>query len=312
MCCGCKQGGQSIQILRISHGLSRTHPLHQTLEFFAQRVNQLSDGQMQALIYPDGQLGSDRESLEMLQYGILSMTIASCGPLESFIPEMRIFGVPYLFRDAEHAFDVLDGPIGRQLLDSGLPFGLKGLCFYDAGARSFYTRSKPIYNPDDLAGLKIRVMRTPMSIKTIQTLGALAAPIDWGELYTALQQGVVDGAENNPPSLATSRHYEVCKFYSLTEHLRIPDMLLISSICWQRLTPSQQRILQQAAKESVRFQRQLWRQIEQKVFETLTAASVTVIYPDKQPFIERAKSVWKDFENTSTGVMIKRIQEVKR
>ena len=224
---------------------------------------------------------------------------------------MQIFGIPYLFRDADHAFAVLDGPIGRELLESGVVYGLRGLFFYDAGARSFYTRTAPIGHPDDLAGLKIRVMRTPMSIKTMQAFGALAAPIDWGELYTALQQGVVDGAENNPPSFATSRHYEICNYYSLNEHLRIPDMLLISELFWQRLTERQQQIVRQAAHESVQFQRQLWKETEVQVLETLAAANVKISYPEKEPFIRKVKTIWIEFENTSIGEFINRIQEYR-
>ena len=306
---GCGDNDDTVHILRVSHGLNRIHPLHQTLKYFARRVEDLSYGTLVVKLYPDSQLGSDRESLEMLQYGILSMAISSCGPLESFIPQMQIFGIPYLFQDAEHAFSVLDGPIGRELLDSGATYGLRGLCFYDAGARSFYTRATPVNHPDDLAGLKIRVMRTPMSIKTVQAFGALATPIDWGELYTALQQGVVDGAENNPPSFATSRHYEICKHYTLNEHLRIPDMLLISELFWQRLTERQKQIVQQAARESVQFQRQLWHQTEIEVLAALAEAGVEIIHPDKTSFIQRAKSVWAEFENTPTGRLIQRIQE---
>ena len=187
-------------------------------------------------IYPSGQLGAERELIELLQIGSLAMTKVSTAPLESFVPEMKIFGIPYVFRDAEHRWKVLNGSIGKQLLLAGEPFFLRGMCYYDAGSRSFYSMDKPIKSPADLEGLKIRVMKSITAVNMVQALGGSPTPIPWGELYTALQQGVVDGAENNPPSFFFSRHYEVCKYYSLDEHTAVPDILLMSTVIWYRLT----------------------------------------------------------------------------
>lgn len=303
--------GDTFNTLRVAHPLDTSHPLHKSLEHFAQTVRELSDGKMNVLIYPNGQLGSDRQCLEQLQYGILPMTICSCGPLESFVPEMQIFGVPYIFRSGRHMFDVLNGPVGEELLSKGEKFGIKGLCFYDAGARSFYTKAKPIHNPDDLSGMKIRVMKTNMSIRTMKALGASPTPIDFGELYTALQQGVVDGAENNPPSFLTSMHYEICKYYSLDEHLRIPDALLISSFYWKKLSNEQKQIVRQAVKYSADYQKTLWRQVERQAIEKVQAAGVEIIYPDKEPFIDAVKPLWQSFEGTYTGQLIDKIQDVR-
>ncbi|MCB0437094.1 MAG: DctP family TRAP transporter solute-binding subunit, partial [Mangrovimonas sp.] len=165
-------------------------------------------------IYPNQQLGSERENLELLQIGSLDMTKVSVGVMENFAPKMKVFGLPFLFRDKQHAFNVLDGPIGKELLDEGEKYWLKGLCYYDAGSRSFYTKDKPVMTPEDLKGSKIRVMESVTAMDMVRSLGGAPTPISWGELYTSLQQGVVDGAENNPPSFYLSRHYEVCKFYS--------------------------------------------------------------------------------------------------
>ncbi len=302
---------KNIDTLRIAHPLDPSHPLHRALEHFAKRTGELSRGSMRVLIYPNGQLGSDRECLEQLQYGILSMGITSCGPLEGFVPGMQIFGIPYVFRSREHMINVLDGPIGSDILASGEKYGLKGLCFYDAGAMSFYTKDKPVYTPVDLAGLKIRVMKTTMSIKTMKALGALPTPIDFGELYTALQQGVVDGAENNPPSFMTSMHYEICRYYSLDEHLRIPDILLVSTLFWEKLSPQQQRIVQQAAVESAYFQRAIWQEFTQTSLEKVQSAGVEVISPQKELFIEAVRPLWQSFEGTSVGTMIQKIQDVQ-
>ena len=180
-------------------------------------------------IFPDGQLGTEREVLELLQIGSVAMTKVSAAVMANFAPEYEVLGVPYLFRDKGHLFQVLEGEVGRQLLLSSSDYWLRGLCFYDAGSRSFYTKDKPIRRPEDLRGLKIRVMNHQMSVDMVNAMGGSATPMAFGELYTALQQGVVDGAENNPPSLVSSNHYEVCKYYTLDEHSAIPDVLVIGT-----------------------------------------------------------------------------------
>src|SRR5690606_1836125 len=174
------------------------------------------------------------------QIGSLDMTKVSVGVMENFAPKMKVFGLPFLFRDKQHSFSVLDGPIGQELLNEGEKFWLKGLCYYDAGSRSFYTKAKSIETPNDLSGYKIRVMESATAMDMIRSLGGAPTPISWGELYTALQQGVVDGAENNPPSFFLSRHYEVCKYYSLDEHTTLPDVLVVGTQFWNSLNTQEQ------------------------------------------------------------------------
>ncbi|MBD3344468.1 MAG: DctP family TRAP transporter solute-binding subunit [Chitinivibrionales bacterium] len=297
-------------VLRIAHNLDTSHPLHKSIQYFAKQLDSESNGQIQAYIYPNGQLGADREAIEQLQSGVLSMSICSCGPLESFIPEMQVFGVPYLFRSKQHMLKTLNSDIGNELLRSGEKFGLKGLCFFDAGARSFYTRNTPIHCPADLEGLKIRVMKTNMSIRTIKALNGSPTPIDFGELYTALQQGVVDGAENNPPSFYSSMHFELCRYYSLDEHLRIPDMLLISNIFWNRLTAKQQDIITETAQKCAQYQYELWAQKETATLQKVQEAGVEIIHPNKKPFIQAVQPLWKSFDGTWTGNMITKIQTI--
>jgi tripartite ATP-independent transporter DctP family solute receptor len=154
------------------------------------------------------------------------MTKTSAAPMEGFVPEMAIFGIPYVFRDNDHCWRVLESEIGRQLLAAGQSVGLHGLCYYDAGSRSFYTIDRPILVPDDLRGLKIRVQQSKTAMDMVEALGGSPTPIPWGELYTALQQRMVDGAENNPPSFHSNRHFEVCKHLSLDEHTIVPDILV--------------------------------------------------------------------------------------
>ena len=241
-------------ILKLAHTLPVTHPVHKAMVFMAEKVDEKSGGRMQVEVFPNEQLGNEKECIEALQLGYLAMTKTSSAPMESFVNKMKVFAIPYLFRDSEHFWKVLNGPIGKELLLAGESKRLRGLCYYDAGARSFYTKDRAINTPDDLGGLKIRVMNSAMSIMMIRAMGGSAAPIPFGELYTALDQGVVDGAENNPPSFVQARHYEVCKYYSLDEHTRLPDILMISTRVWNGLSAEQQRILQEAADESVEYE----------------------------------------------------------
>jgi tripartite ATP-independent transporter DctP family solute receptor len=183
-----------VRVIKLAHVLDTGHPVHKGMVFMAQRVSEKSAGKMRVDIYPSGQLGGERDLIELLQIGSLAMTKVSTAPLEAFVPEMKIFGIPYVFRDDEHRWKVLKGAIGRRLLLAGEKYFLRGMCYYDAGSRSFYTKERPVHEPADLQGLKIRVMKSITSVNMVQALGGSATPIPWGELYTALQQGVVDGA----------------------------------------------------------------------------------------------------------------------
>ena len=308
--CAAQAPAQRTTILKLGHGLDVTHPVHKAMVFMAERVKERSGGRMQVQSVPSEQLGNDKECIEAMQLGYLAMTKTSSAPMEGFVPQMQVFGIPYLFRDSEHLWKVLGGPIGKKLLLAGEPKRLRGLCYYDAGARSFYAK-KPINQPSDLAGMKIRVQNSIMSMKMVQAMGSSPTPVPWGELYTALDQGVVDGAENNVPSFRTSRHYEVCPYYSLDEHTCLPDILVISTRVWGHLTAEQQKILQEAGDESVLYQRKIWAEAERKDLETVQQQGVTVTRPDKAPFRESVRPVWKEFEGTEIGELIQQIQEVQ-
>ncbi|MEM9390016.1 MAG: TRAP transporter substrate-binding protein, partial [Bacteroidota bacterium] len=200
------QAEEGVTVLRLAHGLDVTHPVHQGMVFMAKELEKESGGKLKLTIYPSGQLGAERECLELLQIGSLDITKVSAAVMENFAPNYQVLSLPYIFRDRAHGYAVLDGDVGQQLLDEGEKYRLKGLCFYDAGSRSFYTKEKPINSPADLRGLKIRVQKSKTAVNMVEQLGGSPTPISWGELYTALQQGVVDGAENNPPSFYFSRH----------------------------------------------------------------------------------------------------------
>jgi tripartite ATP-independent transporter DctP family solute receptor len=262
-------------------------------------------------VYPSEQLGSERECLELLQIGSLAMTKVSCSVIEGFVPEMSVLSMPYIFRDEAHRFRVLKGEIGKELLLAGEKYWLRGLCYYDAGTRSFYTVDRPILRPDDLTGLKIRTQESPTSIRMVQALGGSATPIAWGELYSALQQGVVDGAENNPPSFHLSRHYEVCKHYSLDEHTGVPDVLVISTKIWEDLSPEFQQLLQEAANESEIYQRKLWKEATERAMDVVQKAGVTIYHPDKAPFISGVESIYGEYKSQPRIYdIIQRIREL--
>lgn len=307
----CQQAHKS-KVLKLAHGLDPSHPVHKAMVFMADRCNEISSGELKIDIYPSGQLGSEQQCIELLQIGSLAITKVSSAAMENFTDDFKVIGLPYMFKSSDHAFRVLEGEIGDEILAAAEPFLIRGLCFYDAGSRSFYTTNKPINEPDDLKGLKIRVMKSNVSFQLIRALGGSPTPIDWGELYTALQSGVVDGAENNSPSLYTSRHYEVCKYYSLNEHSTIPDVLIISLKVWNSLSEQEKEWLQQAADESVPVQRKLWADSEAESMKVFKEAGVEIIYPDKAPFAEKTASVYDLFENQPVVYnLIKRIKEIE-
>jgi len=299
-----------VVVLRMGHTLDQQHAVHKAMVFMAERLAFYSNGSMQLRIYSGGQLGSERELIELLQIGSLAMTKVSASPLEGFSPRMKIFSVPYVFRDSAHLWQVLDSEIGQQLLSDLTQVRLRGLGYYDAGSRSFYTTSQQIKTPADLAGMKFRVPNSQTAVTMVQTLGGAATPIDWGELYTALQQGVVDGAENNPPSFYLSRHYEVSKYYVLDEHTAVPDVILISEKIWQGLTPTQQGWVNSAMRDSVVYQKQLWQAATLDALAQVKAHGVEVIIPDKQQFIDAVKPLHQQLEGSEVGELLQKIQQL--
>lgn len=307
---GCGNEGK-VKILKLAHALDVTHPVHQAMEFMAKKVAEKSSGKMRLDIYPSGQLGAERELIELLQIGSLAMTKVSTSPMESFVPQMKIFSLPYVFQDDDHLWRVLNGEIGKRILLAGQDYYLRGLCYFDAGSRSFYTKNIPVHSPEDLNGLKIRVQKSTTSVKMVQALGGSATPISWGELYTALQQGVVDGAENNPPSFYLSKHYEVCKYYALDEHTSVPDILLMSTQVWNDLSERQQQWLQESADLAVEYQRKLWKEASDHALDEVEKAGVQIIYPDKQVFRSAVVEMHNSYEGTDIYSLLKEIEKTQ-
>jgi tripartite ATP-independent transporter DctP family solute receptor len=297
----------------LGHGLGVTHPVHEAMVYMAKLVEEKSQGKMQIRIYPNQQLGTERELVELLQIGSLGMTKVSSATLESFAPKIQVLSMPYLFRDDAHRDKVLKGEIGRQLLSESEEFWLKGLVYYDAGKRSFYSKTKPVESPEDLKGMKVRTLESNMAINMIKSFGGSPTPVSYGELYTALQQGIVDGAENNPPSLYTSRHYEVCKFYSINEHTAVPDVVIISTKVWNTLEDEEKQWIQEAADESAVYQYKLWAASVEESLREMEKAGVIITYPDQTPFREAVESLYEMFKLTQPEMyeVVERIRKVE-
>jgi tripartite ATP-independent transporter DctP family solute receptor len=307
---GCENENKE-RVLRLGHGLDRSHPVHKAMEYMANRLAERSEGAIRLDIIPNAELGSEQELIEKARSGDLAMVKASAANLERFDPVMGVFGFPYLFSDSEHYWKVLNGPIGKEILLSAESAGLIGLCFYDAGGRSFYTTTEKIDHPADLEGLRIRIIDSPTSMEMIRVLGAEPAPLAFGDLYSALQEGIVEGAENNPPSFYTSRHYEICPYYSLDEHTMIPDVLLISAKDWEAL-PSELRIMvKESAEESSRYQRELWTEETKEKLELLIKQGVEIIRPDKAPFQQATQTMYADYKGAPLGELIDSIRNLQ-
>jgi len=307
--CGKVESGR---VIRLAHGLDVAHSVHKGMEYMAEYVDSVSKGQLQIEVFPNQQLGTERQCLELLQIGSLGMTKVSSAVLEGFTPEMKVLSLPYIFRDRGHAYRVQDSPLGEELLLASVPARLRGLAYFDAGQRSFYTKEKPVEQPEDLEGLKIRVQESATAMQLVSALGASPTPISWGELYTALQQGVVDGAENNPPSFYLSHHYEVCKYYILNEHTAVPDILLIGMPLWNRLSQQEQQWLQEAAAVATDYQRQLWQAAEAEALEAVQEAGVEIIRPDKTPFFEQTQHLLEQYKDEpAIYELIQRIKAVE-
>lgn len=280
--------------LKLAHNLERSHVVHQAFEEMAKEVKQLSDGKMTIRIYPSSQMGSARETMELLQNGALDMTKGSASDLESFDNVYAIYNLPFLFKDQAHFNKVVFGEVGKEIMDSTKEKGFFALSAYVAGTRSFYAK-KPITKPDDLKGLKIRVQASPTTIKMIELMGGSPTPISFGEVYTAMQQGVVDGAENNVPSWVQTRHIEIAKVFSEDEHASIPDFLVISTKTWDKLTPEQQQILTKAATDSQVYQQKLWDKIDADTRAQAKAMGGEIVKVDKAPFRAAVQPLFDDF-----------------
>jgi tripartite ATP-independent transporter DctP family solute receptor len=294
------------------------HPLgYPTVEAvvrMGKRIEAATGGRLSIQMYPSMQLGGEKEMIEQAQVGALAIARISVGPMGPIVPEMNVFNLPFMFRDDAHMEKVIDGAIGDELLKklSDHPTaGLIGLCWMNAGTRNVYNAKKPVKSIDDLKGLKIRMMGNPVFVDTMNALGGNGVAMGYDQLMSALQTGVVDGAENNYPSYDTGQHYRLAKYYSLTRHLMIPEILIFSKRTWASLAKEDQALILKSAKEAQQEQRKLWYEMEQKSIKHMQDAGAEIVdVPDKKPFVEAVKPVWDKY-GAQHAALIKRIQEVE-
>ena len=290
------------------------YPTVVATENMGKKLAAATNGRISVQMYPSMQLGGEKEAIEQAQVGALQLARVSVGALGPVVDELNVFNLPYLFRDTPHMQKVIDGPIGQELLDkvSNNPkAGLIGLCWMDAGARSLYDTKKPIRTIADLKGLKFRVMGNPMFVDMMTALGGNGVSMGYDQVFNALQTGVVDGAENNPPSFVFDNHYTVAKYYTLDEHLIVPEMLVMSKKTWDALSPADQALVRKFAREAQLEERELWEKYEKAAMDKARAAGIEVInVSDKKAFQDAVKPVWDKY-GPKYADMVKRIQAVK-
>ncbi len=280
--------GANAKVLRLGHAMSLENAAHKGMVIFADKVKEKSNGELTVRIFPNAQLGSERDQAEQVVMGALDMAKINGSLAESFEPTFKTISIPFLFKSTEHMRTFMKSDTAEEMLQSSKGKGFVGLTFYDSGSRSFYSR-KPFKTPEDLNGLKIRVPESPTMMKMINLLGARATPIPFNEVYTGLQQGVIDAAENNVPSLVEMRHSEVAKFYSMDQHTMAPDLIIISEATWARLKESERKIVKEAALESLDEQIKIWDESEQANIKKAKDLGITFVEVDKDKFREKVK-----------------------
>jgi len=272
------------------------YPTTDAIEYMGNLLSDWTNGRITIKIFHSMQLGGEKEALEQVQVGALEMTRVSVGVVGPIVNDFNAFNLPYFFKSKQHMFKVVDGDIGTELLNKLEAGGLIGLGYMDAGSRSFYNKMHPIKTVADLSGLKLRVMQNPIFVDMVNSMGGNGLPIAYNELYTAMQTGVVDGAENNPPSYESGKHYEVAGYYSLTEHLMVPEIFVFSKKVWDTLSPVDQQLIRNASVMAAQKERELWAAREQKSLDILKSKGIEVVTEiDKGPFIEATAPVREKF-----------------
>jgi tripartite ATP-independent transporter DctP family solute receptor len=252
------------------------YPTSRGAERFAELVKERTDGRIEILVYPEGTLGDEKSVIEQLQFGGIDFARVSLSPLAGVAPRLNVLQLPYLYTGSDHMWKVLDGPIGEQFMNSLKGTGLTALSWYDAGARNFYSTEHQIRTLEDVKGMRIRVQESDLMKDMIEVLGGTAVPTSYDMVYSALQTGAIDGAENNWPSYESENHYEVARYYTVDEHARVPEMQLASQVTWDKLSEEDQRIISECARESAVYERALWAQREEESEKKVREAGCVV------------------------------------
>lgn len=291
--------GQNTLSLRAAENQPADYPTALAIRYMGEVLKKWSNGEMAIKLYAGGQLGEEKDTLEITIFGGIDLNRVNLAPLNSIVPETTILGLPFLFRSTDHMRTVLDGDIGEEILASFEPYGLIGLAYYDSGARSFYNNKRPVISPADLEGLKIRVQNQALAIAMVEALGANPTPMGFGQVYESLLLGTIDGSENNWPSYESTGHYEAAGYYTLTRHTMMPEVLVMSKHRWQKLTTKQQLLVRRAAKASVSYMRKQWdKRVASSRAKVLAAGVNVVSNPDLSPFVAAMQPVYKKFVNS--------------
>ena len=310
---GCTQSGaktsaeataQNPLVLTLAHGLSETHTVHIAMTEFANMVEERTNGRIQVQIFPNGQLGSENENMEQLMSGVISMTKVSAPGLATYNEAYHTFGLPYIFDSTEDFYHVMDSDQMRDFFLSSGDDGFVTLTYYTSGARSFYTKNKAIRKPEDLKGLKIRVQDMKSQTDMMKALGGIPVAMSYGDVYTSLQTGIIDGTENNETALTTGKHGEICKVYSTDQHAMIPDVMVMSEKVWKNISPEDQQIILEAARESTEQHKIAWdAAIDQAIEEAKTTMGVEFVNDvDKEAFREATRGMISDYCEQYPGV----------
>jgi tripartite ATP-independent transporter DctP family solute receptor len=289
------------------------YPTVVAVENLGKKLEAATDGRLSVQIYPSMQLGGEKETIEQTQIGAIQLLRVSAGTIGPIVDDINVVNMPFLFRNMAHAEKMMDGPIGQELLDkitANANSGLVALCWMDAGARSIYNTKRPIKSIEDIKGLKIRVIGNPIFIDMMNALGGNGVAMGYDQVFSALQTGVIDGAENNPPSYVFSNHYTTAKYFSLSEHLIIPEVLVFSKKAWAALAADDQILIKKLAREAQLEERELWNKYEQTAMAKAKAAGCQIVeIADKKPFQDAVKPVWDKY-GPKYQDMIKRIQDI--
>lgn len=296
---------------RLAHNQPENHPIHLSLEEFTNLATEKSDGNIEIQIHPNGQLGAEREVIESVKAGTLEMAKVSAGALEAFEESYKIFSLPYLFESEEHYYDVMDNSeTVKEIYNSTEDDGFIAIGWYTSGQRSIYTVDQKVETPDDMKGLKIRVQESPTSIAMIEAMGGSPTPMAFGDVYTSLQSGILDGAENNENALTQNNHGEVAKAYSYTEHQFVPDILIINSNTWNGLSDELKQALIDAAEESKESHKDRWAESIEEAKAAAEEMGVEFFEVDKQSFIDAAAPLHEEFVSES-DTNAKRFEDIK-
>ncbi len=299
-------------VLKLGGGLAETHPHTVAHKYFAEKVNEYTDGKVEVQVFPSNQLGQQRELVQGMQMGTIDMGKSMTAVVSAVLPQIKVFDLPYIFRDREHFYKVIDGSVGESFLNERLAsVGLKGLLFYEAGSRSLYNSKRPVKTPADLEGLKIRVPQNDLMVETINAMGGSGIAMGLAEIYPSLEQHVIDGAENAPLFAYQQKHHEVAKYFSMTDHFRTPDVLLMSLKRWEGLDKDVQDAIMKAAADTKIKQRELWMEQENEVVEKLKADGCEFNDVDQSAFRERVQSVWTKYENEIGKDLIEEVVNTK-